>query len=247
MHPFKKKINMKNTIVTTALIFTFITGISQTKNFIDQPYLEVNGNADTLVIPDEIYIRIMISENDTKNRISVEELETKMVNVLKSLGIDIEKDLATNDISSSFRYYLFKSKNILKSKQYVLKVKNALTATKVAIALEDAGISNTSIDRVDYSEKENIKNLMLTKAIENAKARANAMVKPLNQTTGAVIYIADSKNFNDSNNNLFTESLQEIKATGYSFKNRLNQDKSPAIEFDKIKIAADINMKFILK
>ncbi|MDQ6763928.1 MAG: SIMPL domain-containing protein [Bacteroidota bacterium] len=209
---------MKNTIATIALIFTFITGISQTKNFIDQPYLEVNGSADTLVIPDEIYISIMISENDTKNRISVEEMEIKMVNALKSLGIDTEKDLVTNDISSSFRYYIFKSKDILKSKQYVLKVKNALTATKVAIALEDVGISNTSIDRVDYSEKENIKNLMLTKAIENAKTRANAMVKPLNQTIGAVIYIADNKNNNDNNNNLFTESLQEVKVTGILLK-----------------------------
>ena len=94
---------MKNLIVTFILVFTFIIGKSQ-KNFIDQPYIEVNGNTDTLVTPDEIYIRIMISENDTRNKTSVEELEIKMINVLKSLGINTEKDLTTNDILSNFRY-----------------------------------------------------------------------------------------------------------------------------------------------
>lgn len=109
---------MKNLIVTFILVFTFIISKSQTKNFIDQPYIEVNGNTDTLVTPDEIYIRIMISESDTRNKISVEEQEIKMVNLLKTSGIDTEKDLTTNDILSNFRYYFLKNKDILKTKQY---------------------------------------------------------------------------------------------------------------------------------
>lgn len=164
---------MKNLIVTTLFIFTLITGKSQTKNFIDQPYIEVNGNADTLVVPDEIYIRIIIYENDTRNKTSIEEQEVKMVNVIKSLGIDPKKDLVTNDMSGNFRHYLLRNNDVLKSKQYVLKVKDASTATKVFISLEDLDISNTSIERVDYSEKNNINNLMRAKAIEDAKGAGN--------------------------------------------------------------------------
>ena len=237
---------MKNLMVTTVLIFACITGRSQTKNFIDQPYLEVNGNADTLIIPDEIYISIMIAESDTKNKISVEEQEIQMVNVLKSLGIDTEKNLATNDISSNFRYHILKSKDILKSKQYVLKVKDAVTATKVFINLEDIGISNTSIQRVDHSDKENIKNLVRSKAILNARSQAIAMVQPLNQTIGSAIHIADNENVN-YNNGLLQGSLMEVKARGYNSQDKIGGPELADIEFNKIRIAASINVKFVLK
>ncbi len=172
---------MKNLIVTSILVFVLITAKGQTKNFIDQPYLEVNGSADTLLTPDEIYIRIEISEADTRNRISVEEQEIKMVNLLKSLGINTDEDLTAKNILSNFRYYFLKNKDILKTKQYTLKVKDAVTATKVFIYLEQIEISNASIERVDHSQKENIKNIVRSKAIANAKEQAIAMVKPLNQ------------------------------------------------------------------
>ena len=51
---------------------------AQVKSFLDMPYLEVNGNADTLVTPNEIWIGITISEADVKNKVSLEEQERKM-------------------------------------------------------------------------------------------------------------------------------------------------------------------------
>ena len=143
--------------MTTVLFLIVLAGQSQTKNFIDQPYIEVNGTADTAITPNEIYIKIIISEADTKNKISVEDLETKMVNALKTLGINTETDLTTSDVASNFKYYFLKGKDILKTKEYILKVGDAVTMTKVITQLEDLGISNTSIDRVDHSNLENIK------------------------------------------------------------------------------------------
>ncbi len=235
---------MKSLIVTSILIFVFISGETQSKNFIDQPYLEVNGSADTLVTPDEIYIRIAISEADTRNRISVEEQEIKMVNLLKSLGIDTEKDLSATGIFSNFRYYLLKNKDILKTKQYMLKVKDALTATKVFIYLEQLEISNASIEKVDHSQRENIKNLVRSKAIVNAKDHAVAIVKPLDQTVGNAIHIADDEDYN--NNNSLLQGRADIVTTAYGFKNKVNEADLPNIEFDKIKISANIKVKFIL-
>jgi hypothetical protein len=83
---------------------------AQTKNFIDLPYIEVEGYADTSVTPNEIFIRIVISERDTKDRTSVEGLEAKMVAAFKSLGINTEKELTVNDMASNFRSYLLKAK-----------------------------------------------------------------------------------------------------------------------------------------
>ena len=165
-----------------------------------------------------------------------------MVNGLKELGLDPEKDLTTADMASNFKYYLLKSKDIIKTKTYMLKVKDAVTATRVFMKLEDLGISNTSIDRVDYSDLENLKNIMRAKAVENAKAKAIALTKPINQSVGSAIHITDLENFPQP----FQEKVAGIQVRGYaSVKDE--DAELPKIDFEKIKVVANVNASFILK
>jgi len=235
---------MKGLQLTLIFFFVCLTGQAQTKNFIDQPYLEVTGSADTLITPNEIFIRVNISEKDTKGKISLEELESKMYNALKNMGIDADKNLTTTDMASNFRYYFLRGKDIQKSKRYILKVGDAKTATEVFIQLEDLGISNTSIDRVDHTDLEKIRNQMRSTAVENARSRAIALTKPLNQTIGAAIYIGDNEPYNPPNQ--LRANLSEVVVVGYGTKKASGVDL-PQIEFEKIKVAANINVKFILK
>lgn len=167
-----------------------------------------------------------------------------MVNVLKSLGLDTEKDLTANDITSNFRTYLLRSKDVLKTKQYGLKVGDAVTASKVFIQLEEIGISNTSIDRVGHSDLENIRNTMRTKAIVTAKASAIALTKPLHQNVGLAIHIADNENYNT--NTTLQGRVQGVVVTGYGVDKK-EKAELPKIEFEKIKVPANINVKFMLK
>ncbi len=171
---------MNRTFLT--LIFSLIiciSAIGQTKNFIDQPYIEVGGYSDTLVTPDQIYIKIIISEKDDRDKISLEEQENKMITGFKNLGINTEIDLTTSDMLSNYKFYFLKKKDILKTKEYILKVTTFETASKVFIQLEDLGISNTSIHKVDHSDIEYLKNICRTKAIENSHKKAIALTKPI--------------------------------------------------------------------
>ncbi|MBN8686600.1 MAG: SIMPL domain-containing protein [Chitinophagales bacterium] len=232
-----KKINL--------LALTLLVGLlanAQTKNFIDQPYIEVAGNADTLVIPNEIYIRIIISEKDTRDRTSVEELEQKMVATLTGLGVNTEKDLNISDMTSNFRNYLLKSRDIIKSKLYTLKVTDAVTAAKVIINLEEAGISNTGIERVGHSDLNKLRNKMRTNAILDAKESALALTKPLNQALGAAIRIADTENISQQ----LQGQVAGIRIRGISSISNKNDDLSK-IDFEKIKVSASVNVVFILK
>lgn len=234
---------MRKPIVTLLLTFSLFTVHAQTKNFIDQPYIEVNGSVDTLINPNEVYIKIIISERDTKDRTSVEEQEGKMVAALKTLGINTEKELTINDMASNFRSYLFKGKDVLKTKQYMLKVSDAVTASKVFIQLEDLGISNTSVDRVAYSEMEQLRNFMRSKAVENAKVRAVALTKPLNQTVGAALNITED---DTQIRRSLTGSVSTIKVRGLTTMSSTPQEL-PNINFEKIPVTANVNVKFVLK
>lgn len=53
------------------------------KNFIDQPYIEVTGHIETEIIPNEIYLNIVLNENDKKGKVSIEKQENQMISTLK--------------------------------------------------------------------------------------------------------------------------------------------------------------------
>jgi len=234
---------MKKLTFLAYMLFSILLANSQTKNFIDQPYIEVSGNADTLITPNEIYIRILLSEKDTRDRVPIEELEQKMVSTLKSLGLDTKEDLTTSDMTSNFKYYLLKSKDVLKTKLYSLKVTDAVTASQVFLKLEEIAISNTSIERVAHSDLDNIKNKMRTNAIVDAKSRAIALTKPLNQSVGVAVHIVDTDN---SISQQLQGRVAGIQIRGYSSFSNSDKELSK-IEFEKIKVTANITAKFVLK
>lgn len=122
-----------------------------------------------MVTPNKITLKIILSEKDTRDRVSIEEMEFKMVAGLKSISINTEDKLTISDMLSNYKTYLLKQKDILKTKEYQLVVSDAATLSKVFLQLENMGISNTSIEKVEHTELESIKNICRTKAIENAK------------------------------------------------------------------------------
>ena len=224
------------------IAFYVLPGFAQTKTFIDQPYVETSAYVDTLVTPDEIYLNITISEKDTKGKTSVEALESQMEKTLKRLGINTKEDLTLNDLASNFKKYFLKDQDILKSKVYSLKVDNAQSAGRVILELEKIEISNVVLDRTEYSEIEQLKLELKSKAILKAKKQADFMVNPLGQKVGMAIHIADQ-----SDNLPFQgRSMGGIQVRGYASLKQ--EDFKPAdIEFEKIKVESSVFVKFKLE
>jgi uncharacterized protein YggE len=234
---------MKKNFLVILIIATSIITNAQTKNFLDQPYLEVTGTADSLVTPNEIFIKIIISEKDTRDRVSLEESEAKMIAGLKSLDIATTTDLTVTDMLSNYKTYLLKQKDILKSREYLLKVTDAATTGKVFMKLEELGIANTSIEKVGRTDLENLENLCRTKAVENAKLKAIALTKPLSQTIGNAIHITNLENNFQS---AMYDAASSIRIRGGVAKESA-QYVDPGIEFEKIKITIAVTVRFILK
>lgn len=234
---------MKKIFVLIA-IFTSITAFSQEKNFIDKPYLEVQGKADTLVTPNRIYIDVLISEKDTKGKKSVEDLENEMLTKLKSLGIDTEKNVTMQDMMSNYKKYFLKQTDIQKAKSYSILVYDAKITAKVFIGLEEVGISNISIDKLEHSEEKKIQLVINSKAMENAKANALSFTKPLGQNIGKALFINQTKNI------AYRGSVDQIRIRGAAEAKKYDmraQDYNENIEFEKIKISSEIGVRFALE
>jgi uncharacterized protein len=232
---------------TTLLLLLFIYMSShilnaQQKNFIDQPYLDVSGEADTLIIPDQVFMSISLSEKDTKNRESTEDLEKKMIDALKKLGIDIEQKLNVLDMMSNYKDYILKKTDIQKAKKFELEVSTADMATKVLVALEEMGISNAYVTRLDHTKMKEIENIMRMESIKSAKAKAMAFAAPLQQKIGAAIYISEN-----SGSSSFTTGagLNEVVISGYNLD--ASKKGQAEVNFRKLKVVKIVNVKFILQ
>lgn len=195
------------------------------------------GKAELEVTPDLIYLRIFISEKDTKNKIPVAQLETKMFESLKSLGIDVTKDLLVQDMSSSFRNYLLSTSEILLSREYQLLVRDATTAAKVFIELEKIEISNISIEKLDHTKMEEYRNEVKVNAIKAGKEKAKMLAVAIDQGVGKALFVQEIESgyFSPSNNRRF--QADEFVSS------KMMVD----IEFNKIKLDYSVLCRFELK
>lgn len=229
----------------TMLLFLLMTLPlwAQSKNFIDQPYIETQATIDTLIVPDEIYISIVLDEDDNRNRKSTEDLENAMLLVLKSLNINTEKNLSLLDFSSDFKKYFLSNQKVVKTKMFSLKVGDALTAGKVLAGLERQEISNVSISKTSYSKSKELLLQLKSKAILKAKENAVSMVSPLNQNVGKAIFISDVASIS----NTLQGKAAGIQIRGASSIYGSRASAPIVVDFEKIKFSSSVNAKFIIE
>lgn len=210
------------------------------KNFIDQNYIEVTGKAEMEVVPDQIFIRIVLDENDTKGRVPLSQQEASMIETLSELGVDIDRDLSVVDFTSDFRTFLFNRDNVQLTKEYQLLAHDALTAAKVFIELEKLDISNIRIDRLDHSNIEQFRQEVKVKAIQAAQQKASALAGAIGQQIGRAIYIREIE---------IVEPMYQMAANFRMERSLVASEISevPDIEFEKITLDSSIQVRFALE
>ena len=235
-----KSIAMKRLLFVLFLIPFAVFGQRGEKNFIDQNYIEVMGKAEMEVSPDEIYIAITISEKDTRNKVSVAQLEEKMIGKLKEIGVDVSADLVIKDLTSSFKSYLLLKNDIMLTKEYQLLVHNGKMAGQVFIELEKIGVSNVVVERVDHSKMEQFRREVKVSAIKAAKEKALELTQAIGQTAGRALFIREIDMPS------YRPSTANVMIRGYS-NSGSGKIAAPEMDFEKIKIEYSVQCYFELK
>jgi uncharacterized protein YggE len=242
----QKPEHMKHLILGLLLPITF-AAFSQNseKNFIDQNYIEVTGKAEMDIIPDLVYLKIILSDKDNKNKQSLDETEKSMLNKLTEIGIDLTKDLSLKDFVSNFKLYWISKSDIILTKEYQLIVHDTKTLQKVFFDLQKLGISNVSIDKLDHSNIEQFRKEVKLNATRAAKDKAESLTSAINQTIGKAIYIQEL-------DNQYSNALQG-KVAGVNVRIRgvssdySSESSMPDIEFEMINLQYSILVRFELK
>ena len=234
---------MKKSFLIFVMFFVWNLFSAQ-KNFLDQPYIEVGATVDTLVVPDRIYVSITLNEADSKNKKSVEEQEKQLETILKQLKINTDKDLSVLGYSSDFKKYFLKGQNILKTKKYSLLVRDAYTLGNVIISLEEAGISNTEVEKVEYSKSKELLLELKSEAVKRSRIIAQKLVKPLNQKVGKALNISVNEP-----QGMYGEELMVFRRGGVpggASKISASEEFLRKLDFQKIKFSTTVYVKYQL-
>lgn len=202
------------------------------------PSVSVNGSAQLKVTPDVIYLSIKLDESDTKGKVTVEQQRKDMFSALKKCGIDIEKQLSVQGMSSSF----YRRRGSLAATQYELKVGSANEAREVFEALDKVGVVNVNITRATSSKLEEYRAEARQTAMRDAQMRASQLAEAVGQSIGACYEIND-----------YTTNVEYSTRTRLMMKNAVMTDAAGAIEeaepevdFEQIVINYNLSAKFYL-
>lgn len=237
-------------MITKNLLFAtlFMTAISFSqngeKNFIDQPYIEVTGKIETEITPDEIYLNITLNENDKKGKISIEKQENQMINTLKSLQIDLDKNFSILDFNGYYKRKFLADNEVSKTKSYELIINDGETLGKVYEALDRIDISNISIVKTSHTDIEKIRRETKLKALKAAKEKAKDYASAIGQTIGKALLITEHQNMNSAFYGSNANALNEIVTVGYG--SRSKGEKIQNLNIKNIVVSASVSSKFAL-
>lgn len=235
---------MKKTFfVLSFLITAAVFGQNGGKNFIDQNYIQVTGKSIMEIVPDEIYLKILINEKEIKGK-SLIEVENSMIAKLQEIGIETKKDLSILDYTSNFKSYWIVKSSIVLTKEYQLLVREAKVAGKVFQELQKLGISNISIEKIENSKIQEYRKEVKINAIKAAHEKANSLVIAINQTLGKAIYIEELDN---NYVNAIGARVSGIQVRSANSVTSYSNFQEPEIEFEKIKLDYSILVRFELK
>ena len=232
-------------------IFAFLIGTnlfaySQEMDYTKIPQIQTKATYTKEVQPDRITLSITLSENNTKGKVTVEELEKKMFEILKFNEIDLSKKLNLKDISSNFQSYFLKGTIVQKTKNYNLELESAKLAGKVLKELSENDISNVKLLKTEYSNLEEIKIELKGNAVEKAKRQAEKMAEKLNVKIGRVLFISDSET---NVMNLLAGRVAGVNISGtnsISGYSNFNENETE-ISFENIKVEVSATVFFEIK
>jgi uncharacterized protein YggE len=239
-------------ILTLAFMLTtmFTFGQTNIQKSEEKPFIEVVGYAEKEIIPDEIFIAIVIRERwYYKVKVTIEEQEEKLINSLKTLGIDVD-NLSLSDANADYVKIRWKVKDVMTKKDYTLKVATATEVGQVFQELERIEITDASIAKVSHSKIDSLRKEVKIMAIKFAKEKADYLLTAIGEETGKALIVTENSTAatitREDISRLPVRSASGIAGTVGS-SNYGSVEKEKEVQFQKIKLSSGIYVKFAIK
>ncbi len=205
------------------------------------PYIEVTGEAEMEVVPDEIFLRFTLKERyDGRDKASLDELEKKLKQLLIKSNFRME-NLSLADANADYIIIKRQKKDVLQSKDFVLKISTTSELTKVWNILDEVDAQNAYVSRIDHSRMEELKKEVKIAAVKNAKEKASYLLNAAGEKTGKLLFLQERESYNPV---LMTKSQRGVAA--FSADSMEAAPDEPEISYQKIKLNYKVFARFAI-
>jgi uncharacterized protein len=211
------------------------------------PYIEVLGSSEKEIVPDEIYVEIVLRERfENKLKVTIEEQEKSLMKALLSIGIRLDR-LTLSDANANVVKINWKKNDLINKKEYTLKLSTAQEVGAVYAELDKIEITQANITRVTHSKLDSLKKELRIEAIKNAKEKADYLLKAIGEQTASPLIVKEVEN---------SDGFKVIQSVGFrGVRDFIGNDKDSVfepelkgvIQFQKIKLHCSIYVKFGIK
>jgi uncharacterized protein YggE len=202
-------------------------------------YIVVNGYSEMEVPPNRLILSLSVSNNENlKKESSSVNMENNIVKFLQSIGI--AKENFTVDKFSMSDPNIISSKTAIKKDYHLVLDKPSLLDTIVVQCMR-LGIDYIYIKEIKHTRMDSLQNILIIRAVNNAKSKAQLIANQLNLNLGKAIEISEDYRIFSSLNNNFSDETPFPKVYSSVMK---AERISSNIEVDNIFLSKTLYVKF---
>ena len=187
---------MKHLLFITTLFFAISLSAQNSE---EARFIEVHGNAEMEVQPDEMMLSIAIQEyfeeefqknkepKDYKTKVPLDKIEDDLIKSLRKAGIEKE-DIRVRGMGN---YWRQEGKEFLFSKQLEVKITDFSKVNQLSSLVDAKGIRSLNVGQMSHSEMEKFRKQVKTDALKDAREKAAYLVESLGEELGEVLTITE--------------------------------------------------------
>ena len=245
---------MKYSMILAFLLSSLIGSAQLVQN----PYprtITVNGSAEMEIVPDEIYVQVILKEYDKKGvgKVPIESIRKDFLERMRKLGIADSLISITSYDGSHLNPWINKkyrrSATIYSTANYQMKLRSSKQLDDVVAALDEQATDNFYIMRTATSRMAEHRNNLKMEAVRQAKIKAQNLAQAIGENIGVAVTINEPTEYYQpyygvygraSNMMMKTQSVESMDMAA-------PQEEPNQPDFRKIKLKYDVMVVFELK
>ena len=211
------------------------TTFAQTDN---RKKIEVSGRADMEVVPDIIYLHIVLKEYKSGSKtISLNTLEEGLVKAINQLGIPKENLSVDNIYGYNWDWRKKKADDFLASKSFKLKLSDVKLINNLIEKLDAEGVNSMNVGEVSHTKIDEYKMQLKIEALKQAKSKAKALLSSIDEEIGGAL---DIQEMSYNNQPMYARNTMMMEA-------KMDSGYQSEVEFKNITISAEVRAVFEIK
>lgn len=180
--------NTNRLLFALAVFLIPLLALSQPEPFVKK--IEVTGEAEMEVTPNEISFRITLKEYlDGRKKVEMDKLESQLVKSVKAEGL-LESALTVEGIYGyNWNWKKQRSEEFLATKSFNLKVTDLKKINDLLERLDERGINNVNIASYTHTDIKTYEKDLKLQALKNAKEKAGFLLSGIDEKLGPVLEV----------------------------------------------------------